>query len=198
MGKRGSYNREAYGIKPPLIGCKKGRKDLPPEFIENSKTKRFVSKAEAEQDPEKMKQYQKQMEWCKKSAEVRKQKRMERKKMREVLEEMLATDYDLLQEWIQFEFVGSNKAMKTTATPDKAMDWFAQRGRNLTVQDAVILSVLKNAISKGDLRSIEFIRDTIGEKPKVEVETNANIKNVQGFTDLANSLFGKEEDKKDE
>lgn len=184
---RGNNMKEPFEITPiSFYGRKKGPKQA--EYFQGKGKKyEFVSKAEAEKDPEKMKQYQKQVEGYKKSAEVRRQKRMERQKMRETLEEMLASDYDLLHEWIEFKFDNYDHLKPT---PDRTKDWFKDRGRNLTVQDAVVLSVLKNAVQRGDMKSIEFIRDTIGEKPKVEVETNANIQNVQGFSELANSLFG--------
>lgn len=48
------------------------------------------------------------------------------------------------------------------------------KGANLTVQDAIMLSQVRKAI-KGDLRSAEFIRDTVGEKPKDTIEINKDV-----------------------
>lgn len=44
------------------------------------------------------------------------------------------------------------------------------KGKNITVQDAVLVAQIQKAL-KGDRGSAEFIRDTVGEKPK----DNTNI-----------------------
>lgn len=43
---------------------------------------------------------------------------------------------------------------------------------------AITLSALKKAKS-GDLRAIEFIRDTIGEKPSLDINSNMDIKSSE-------------------
>ena len=50
------------------------------------------------------------------------------------------------------------------------------RGRNITVQDAIVIAMAKKAM-KGDVRAGEFLRDTIGENPKNFVEVGGNINN---------------------
>ena len=40
----------------------------------------------------------------------------------------------------------------------------SMKGKNISVQDAVIISILQKAM-KGDIRAAEYIRDTIGQKP---------------------------------
>lgn len=119
----------------------------------------------------------------------------ERKKIRQSLEEIMSADYAQLQSFLEWDF-----KTKKNLIPEEVAKWFEDRGETIKVQDAVILATLKNAIFKGDIRAIEFVRDTLGEKPKIEVESNANIKNVTGFNDLANKLYGdeKEEKKKEE
>lgn len=119
----------------------------------------------------------------------------ERKKIRQSLEEIMSADYAQLQPFLEWDF-----KTKKNIIPEEAAKWFEDRGETIKVQDAVLLAALKNAIFKCDIRTIEFIRDTLGEKPKIEVESNANIKNVTGFNDLANKLYGeeKEEKKKEE
>jgi hypothetical protein len=119
----------------------------------------------------------------------------ERKKIRQSLEEIMSADYAQLQSFLEWDF-----KTKKNIIPEEVAKWFEDRGETIKVQDAVILATLKNAIFKGDIRAIEFVRDTLGEKPKIEVESNANIKNVTGFNDLANKLYGeeKEEKKKEE
>lgn len=43
------------------------------------------------------------------------------------------------------------------------------KGCNLTVQDAIIIKQVQLALM-GSIRAVEFLRDTVGEKPKVEAE----------------------------
>lgn len=160
---------------------------------ENAKKNNYVSKAQAEANPELWDKYLWTLECRKKSIERHREAMAERKKMRESLNELLSADFSDLKEFLEWDF-----GVKGNVIPDKVKAWFEERDQNITVQDAILLSGIKNAIYRGDLRSIEFIRDTIGEKPKVEVEANTNIQNIQGFNDLANMLYGeaqKEEDK---
>ncbi|MCR5034403.1 MAG: KGG domain-containing protein [Clostridia bacterium] len=45
------------------------------------------------------------------------------------------------------------------------------KGKNVTVQDVMILRQVQLALA-GSHRSFEFIRDTVGEKPKERIETS--------------------------
>lgn len=194
---------KAFDITPIGVGRHTGLSNHPNSLAnlkENSIKRQFVSKAQAEANPELWDQYLWTVECIEKSKEGRKQKMAERKKMKEALNEMLSADFDDLKEFLEWDF-----GIKGNVIPDKVKAWFEERGQSITVQDAVLLSGIKNAIYRGDLRSIEFIRDTIGEKPKTEIEANTNIQNIQGFNDLANMLYGeakkeetKEEDKKED
>ena len=188
---------KAFDITPIGVGKHTGPSNHPNSLAnlkENARNRRFVSKAQAEANPELWDQYLWTVECREKTKEGRK-KMAERKKMKEALGEMLSADFDDLKEFLEWDF-----GVKGNVIPDKVKAWFEERGQSITVQDAILLSGIKNAIYRGDLRSIEFIRDTIGEKPKVEVEANTNIQNVQGFNDLANMLYGeaKKEEKKTE
>lgn len=58
------------------------------------------------------------------------------------------------------------------------------KGKNLTVQDKILVEVIKKAL-KGDLKAIEFLRDTSGQKPvdKKNVKQDVNVHNP--FSDLS-------------
>lgn len=189
--------KSAWGDIPPINnGRHINKNSKAAEWL--GQGRRFVSRAQAEANPELWEDYLWTVECNKKSKEGTKRYMAERKKMKEALSDMLSANFDELKEFLEWDFgIKGNK----NVIPDKVKAWFEERGQSITVQDAILLSGIKNAIYRGDLRSIEFIRDTIGEKPKVEVEANTNIQNVQGFNDLANMLYGeakKEEDKKNE
>ena len=42
------------------------------------------------------------------------------------------------------------------------------KGKNITMQEAIMLSMLQKA-AKGDVRAAEYIRDTIGQKPGLDM-----------------------------
>lgn len=52
----------------------------------------------------------------------------------------------------------------------------AINGKNITVQEAIMLAQIKKAI-KGDTRAAEYIRDTSGNKVKEEINVEGNINN---------------------
>ena len=58
------------------------------------------------------------------------------------------------------------------------------KGKNLTVQDKILVEVIKKAL-KGDLKAIEFLRDTSGQKPidKKNVKQDVNVHNP--FSELS-------------
>lgn len=49
-------------------------------------------------------------------------------------------------------------------TAEAIMSLASVNGKNLTVQEAIMLAQVKKAM-KGDTKAAEFIRDTIGQKP---------------------------------
>ena len=74
--------------------------------------------------------------------------RRRKKTMRETLETVLAMQ------------VGDGKS-----TDIEAITKFAQlKGKNITVQEAMIIAQTQKAL-KGDLAALQFIRDTMGQKP---------------------------------
>lgn len=52
----------------------------------------------------------------------------------------------------------------------------ALKGRNITVQEAIMLAQIKKAM-KGDTKAAEFVRDSSGNKPKDDLNINGNINN---------------------
>lgn len=58
----------------------------------------------------------------------------------------------------------------------------ALKGKNITAQEAMLLAMVRNAI-RGDVRAAEFVRDTIGEKPKNDVDLSVAIPVVIGGED---------------
>lgn len=74
--------------------------------------------------------------------------RRRKKTMRETLEAVLAMQ------------VGDGKS-----TDIESITKFAQlKGKNITVQEAMIIAQAQKAL-KGDLQALQFIRDTMGQKP---------------------------------
>ena len=73
----------------------------------------------------------------------------------------------------------------STLTDPEDNDTFNKvKGKNLTVQDKMLVEVIKKAL-KGDLKAIEFLRDTSGQKPvdKKNVKQDVNVHNP--FSDLS-------------
>lgn len=57
----------------------------------------------------------------------------------------------------------------------------AIKGKNLTVQEAIMLAQIQKAM-KGDTRAAEFVRDSSGNKPKDDIAITGNVNNP--FADL--------------
>lgn len=73
----------------------------------------------------------------------------------------------------------------STLTDPEDNDTFNKvKGKNLTVQDKMLVEVIKKAL-KGDLKAIEFLRDTSGQKPidKKNVKQDVNVHNP--FSELS-------------
>ena len=78
--------------------------------------------------------------------------RREKKALRETLEDLLAMP------------------MKTGKKDEleKIKCIAAIKGKNITMQEAIMLAMLQKA-AKGDVRAAEYIRDTIGQKPGLDI-----------------------------
>ena len=86
--------------------------------------------------------------------------RREKKAMRETLELLLTM------------------ALKdgAVANIEKIISIASLNGKNITVQDAIMLKQIQKAM-KGDTRAAEYIRDTSGNKPKEGVELSGTVNN---------------------
>lgn len=84
--------------------------------------------------------------------------RREKKAMKETLEILLSL---LLQDG-------------DSADIEKIESVAALNGKNVTVQEAIMLAQIQKAI-EGDTKAAEYIRDTSGNKPKESVELDADV-----------------------
>jgi len=57
---------------------------------------------------------------------------------------------------------------------DKIKSIAGMKGKNVTMQEAIMLSMLNKA-AKGDVRAAEYIRDTIGQKPANMMNVDMNL-----------------------
>lgn len=92
--------------------------------------------------------------------------RRRKKTMRETLEAVLSMQ------------VGDGKS-----TDIEAITKFAQlKGKNITVQEAMIIAQAQKAL-KGDLAALQFIRDTMGQKPTDNMNVVTKTENpFEGLT----------------
>lgn len=88
------------------------------------------------------------------------QARREKKAMKKTLETLLAMP------------LKSGKA----ADVDTIKNLAAIKGKNITVQEAIMLAQIQKAM-KGDTRAAEFVRDSSGNKLKEEVALSGGINN---------------------
>ena len=88
------------------------------------------------------------------------EKRREKKAMKETLETLLQMP------------LKSGKA----ADLDEIKDIAALKGKNITVQEAIMLAQIQKAM-KGDTKAAEYVRDTSGNKLKESVELSGGINN---------------------
>ena len=86
--------------------------------------------------------------------------RREKKAMKETLETLLQMPL---------------KAGKA-ADLDEIKDIAALKGKNITVQEAIMLAQIQKAM-KGDTKAAEYVRDTSGNKLKESVELSSGINN---------------------
>ena len=88
------------------------------------------------------------------------EKRREKKAMKETLETLLQMP------------LKSDKAVDL----DEIKDIAALKGKNITVQEAIMLAQIQKAM-KGDTKAAEYVRDTSGNKLKEGVELSGGINN---------------------
>lgn len=57
---------------------------------------------------------------------------------------------------------------------DKIKNFAALKGKNITVQDAMMIAQIQKAL-KGDTNAAAFVRDTAGQKPTEDMNMNLNL-----------------------
>lgn len=68
------------------------------------------------------------------------------------------------------------------ADVDTIKNLAALKGKNITVQEAIMLAQIQKAM-KGDTRAAEFVRDSSGNKPVDDINVSGNVNNpLAGFT----------------
>lgn len=146
----------------------------------------FVSKADAEANPELQEQYEYTMECVRKGHEAKKEKNKQKKLMKEEFIEILSTDYEELKPFL--ETPKRNKYNhKVLSNADDVMNDNKLPEKFKTVQGALCLATVKNA--KENIKAMEFIRDTMGEKPTDKVQVDANIDTENAYAEIAKNLF---------
>lgn len=68
--------------------------------------------------------------------------------------------------------------------PETVKCWNELQGKNITVQDAVLVKQIMRAV-KGDTKAAEFVRDTSGNRPTNEQRMNVAVDN--GFIEALNA-----------
>lgn len=58
---------------------------------------------------------------------------------------------------------------------NEVMDNLLGAGHNCTTQEAILIVQANRAITKGDTKSAEFVRDTAGQKPSEKIDINAEV-----------------------
>lgn len=61
-----------------------------------------------------------------------------------------------------------------SADLDSIKNFAALKGKNITVQDALILAQIQKAL-KGDTTAATFVRDTVGDKPNDKTIISGNV-----------------------
>lgn len=68
--------------------------------------------------------------------------------------------------------------------PETVKCWNGLQGKNITVQDAVLVKQIMKAV-KGDTKAAEFVRDTSGNRPTNEQRMDVAVDN--GFIEALNA-----------
>ena len=64
--------------------------------------------------------------------------------------------------------------LKNGEIDESARSLMDLQGMNVTVQDAMTMALIKKAL-RGDVRAYEIIRDTVGEKPQIEIKSDVSV-----------------------
>lgn len=91
-----------------------------------------------------------------KAGKVSAEKRKQRKEMREMIQDIFSIG------------IRKGKVVEEISSLEDS------KGKNLTVGQALVLAQVKKAMS-GDTRAMEFLRDTMGEKPTNKQEITAKV-----------------------
>lgn len=59
-------------------------------------------------------------------------------------------------------------------TADDVMSLAEMDGKNVDVQTAIIIAVVQRAMM-GDMSAVQFLRDTVGEKPSDKIELDSSL-----------------------
>ena len=110
---------------------------------------------------------QEQVEIARKGGKASAAKRREKKTMEQSLQILLN--------------LAVSDSTLTDPTDDDAFNKI--KGKNLTVQDKILVEVIKKAL-KGDLKAIEFLRDTSGQKPVDNKNIKQDVKVSNPFGEL--------------
>ena len=105
-----------------------------------------------------------QAEIARKGGKASAESKRRKKEMRERLELLLSMP------------IGNGKG----ADLEKIKSYGAIKGKNVTVEDAILIAIAKKAM-KGDIPAGTFIRDTVGEKPTEN--KNVTIVDTDWFTE---------------
>lgn len=118
--------------------------------------------------PEDFARFEAEQELRRKGKKKQVENMAKRKKMMEDLDEMLGYSFDELK-----------------------------KKKNLNAQQEMLLSQMIEA-RNGNTKAFESIRDTAGEKPKNDINVNANLETLKNMQDLAMSMLGKDEENKED
>lgn len=69
------------------------------------------------------------------------------------------------------------------ADVESIKNFAALRGRNITVNEAILISQIQRAI-QGDVKSAEFVRDTSGQRPIEDINMSGSVGLVQIIDDV--------------
>lgn len=114
--------------------------------------------------PEDFARYEYEQELRRKGQKKQVENMKKRKKMMEDLDEMLGYSFDELK-----------------------------KKKNLNAQQEMLLSQMIEA-RNGNTKAFENIRDTAGEKPKTDIDMNANFEALKNMQDIAKMMLGKKDE----
>ena len=145
--------------------------EVKPQEIAEEKPKRYKNlKPFSEFTPEQ------RAEMHRKSVETQKRNRERRKQARELLDLILSKEL----------------------TPEKATQILGHEAQDLTKYGVMLEKIADKVLKEGDVKAMEFIRDTVGDKPDNNVNLTANVMtdNDRALLDLM--LYGDDTEKESE